>query len=499
MSSKIDPLKNIKNIGIKLSDFEEIKDGTKKYTLIGTGNFGYVEKMKSKKDNKIYAIKKIDKNSPQFNRKDFDRETEIMFHLKQENIIKLYGYFEDKENLNKFKEIFNDKKNKDELNKLKDNIEVFCLVLEYAKNGSLRNFIKNKVKNRNKNSVPIEETEIIKIFKQLLSGLKHLHNKGVMHRDITPDNILLDEKNNVKISDFGISAIHRDSKTQNKKISEQLFSTKTIVGRISFASPQVQSGEEYDYSCDIYSLGLTMLYMMSYENPISVKKNAEGVKTRKLNVKNMHAKYDPYLQKLVLRMIKDDPKLRPTSSDAYDELEVIEIFKGSPNNKIIKKSLDKKNYPFDSESDKKNNEVNKNYQRLHTDADVRNKNGVKPDSKTKIISGKKTTIEEGFNCSNNIYSESEKIQNQSKTFQRSSINTSYFPPNPNNNNNSVIYNDYQTYQTYQPYQPYNTINYDHYNNPKENIAQRALRSTFMLSKFTQISRDIFEAINHIKK
>ena len=68
----------------------------------------------------------------------------------------------------------------------------------------------------------------MKIFKQLLSGLKHLHDKGVMHRDITPDNILLDEKNNVKISDFGISAIHRDSKTQNKKISEQLFSTKTI-------------------------------------------------------------------------------------------------------------------------------------------------------------------------------------------------------------------------------------------------------------------------------
>jgi len=214
------------------------------------------------------------------------------------------------------------------LNKLKDNIEVYCLVLEFAKNGSLRDFTKNKVKNRSIALVPIEENEIIRILKQLLSGLKHMHEKGVMHRDITPDNILLDEKNNVKITDFGISAIHKDSKTQNKKIDEQLFSTKTIVGRIAFSSPQVQSGAEYDCSCDIYSLGLTILYMMSYDNPISVKKiGKDEEKKRYLKVENMHKKYNEYLKNLILRMIKDKPELRPTASDAYDELEVIEIFK----------------------------------------------------------------------------------------------------------------------------------------------------------------------------
>ena len=95
------------------------------------------------------------------------------------------------------------------MNKLKDDIKIKCLVLEFAENGSLRDFTKNKVKNRNKKLVPIEEKEIINILKQLLSGLKHLYDKGVMHRDITPDNILLDGKNNVKISDFGISAIHK--------------------------------------------------------------------------------------------------------------------------------------------------------------------------------------------------------------------------------------------------------------------------------------------------
>jgi len=355
MKNYIEPLKNLKDIGIKLSDFEEIKTEEKNYTLLGSGNFGYVEKMKSKKNNKIYAIKKIDKNSQKFKPKDFLRETQIMFNLNHENIIKFYGYFEDKENLNKYKDIYNNKMDAKDLNKIKDDIDVYCLVLEYAKNGSLREFYKNKIKNRDKNLVPIEEKDIINILKQLLSGLKYLHDKGVMHRDITPDNILLDEKNNVKITDFGISAVHKDSKTKNTIIDDNMISNKTVVGRISYASPEIHKGDNYDYSSDVYSLGVTILYMMSYENPILVTKNSKGGKDRKLCIENMHQEYNPYLQKLILRMVKDDPKVRPTSSHTYDELEVIEIFKDKPNNKIIKKCLDELNKEFNNNINLQNN------------------------------------------------------------------------------------------------------------------------------------------------
>lgn len=473
MRSKNDAAKKLKNIGTKLSDFEEIKDGTKGYTILGKGNFGYAEKMKSKKDNKIYAIKKIDKNSPLFKEKDFIRETEIMFLLNQDNIIKLYGYFEDKESLNKFKEIYKGKKNEDELNKLKDNIEVYCLVLEFAKNGSLRDFTKNKVKNRSIALVPIEENEIIRILKQLLSGLKHMHEKGVMHRDITPDNILLDEKNNVKITDFGISAIHKDSKTQNKKIDEQLFSTKTIVGRIAFSSPQVQSGAEYDCSCDIYSLGLTILYMMSYDNPISVKKiGKDEEKKRYLKVENMHKKYNEYLKNLILRMIKDKPELRPTASDAYDELEVIEIFKDKKNNKIFKRCLEKANKSF-----VKDNKII---------------DDVKPDPKTFIYSQKKMSGEDGFNSSNNIYSNNEKAQNLSKsTIQPNSINTN-FPQyyNYNVNNNTYIYNNYQTY---------NTNNYNTTNIQIDNAKHGALRASALIPAIARITNRFAGAFNNPKK
>ena len=84
--------------------------------------------------------------------------------------------------------------------------------MEIAENDSLRKFYNNKISNRDKNLVPIEQIDIINILKKLLTALKYLHDKGIMHRDISPDNILLDKNNNVKITDFGISAIHKDYK-----------------------------------------------------------------------------------------------------------------------------------------------------------------------------------------------------------------------------------------------------------------------------------------------
>ena len=367
MYAEIDPLKNLKDIGIKLSDFEEIKTENEKYTILGKGNFGYVEKMKSKKNNQIYAIKKIDKNSPKFEFIDFERETEIMLSLDHENIIKLYGYFEDKENLKKYKEINKDKKTKKELKELKKDINIYCLVLELAENGSLKKFYKNKINNRDKDLVPIEEIDIINILKKLLTALKYLHDKGIMHHDITPDNILFDKNNNIKITDFGISAIHKTYKAQNQNIKEDLISVGTIKGRIDYASPEIQKKKDFDYSCDIYSLGLTILYLMSYDNPIKVQPNSSGEKSRYIEIDNIHKKYDSYLKNLILRMVKNEPNLRPTSSEAYDELEFIEKLMDKPNNKIIKRCLDELNKNNNSMSDENYSKKNKEFRRSNTD------------------------------------------------------------------------------------------------------------------------------------
>ena len=158
----------LEDIGNKLSDFEEIESNGKKYSYLGKGNFGYTEKMKSKKNNKIYAIKKLVKNNKNFNPKDFMRETELMINLNHDNIIKFYGYFEDKENINKYKEIFKDDPN---IQNEDEDKEVYCLVMEYAQNGSLEGYYKEHMKKCENNFIPIEQEFIIKILKQLLDAL----------------------------------------------------------------------------------------------------------------------------------------------------------------------------------------------------------------------------------------------------------------------------------------------------------------------------------------
>ena len=206
MSDNIfDPHKYLIDIGTSLSDFEEVKLGDNVFCILGKGNFAYAEKMTSKKNSKVYAIKKLDKSKNK-NSKNFIRETQISIELDHPNLIKFYGYFEDKESIDKFRYVYkNDKKRK--VTETEDK-EMYCLVLEFAENGSLKNYFKNyKEKNKTENSfVPIPQKFIIKILKESLDALKYLHDNNIIHRDISLDNILLGKNNTIKISDFGISA-----------------------------------------------------------------------------------------------------------------------------------------------------------------------------------------------------------------------------------------------------------------------------------------------------
>ncbi len=312
------------NIGTKLSDFEEVENHKKgtRYTILGKGNFGYAEKMRSKKDNKYYAIKKLDKSNIKI--KYLVRETEIMLNLNHENIVKFYGYFEDIEKIHKYKEINKDKK---DIDNIKENKPIYCLVLEYIPNGNLNDYYHSyKRKFANENIfIPLSENFVIRIFRQLLSALVYLQSKSIVHRDIKPDNILFDEFYNVKIGDFGLSALYKDENPENSNKKDYLFMNCSRVGRCDFISPEVFKGQNYDYENDIYTLGLTMAYIMSYNSPIQFYLNNKTNKTfRKINSDNINQKYNINLQNLVKLMLKEDPKLRPNAQNAFSTLQNIE-------------------------------------------------------------------------------------------------------------------------------------------------------------------------------
>ena len=241
-----------------------------------------------------------------------------MIDLKHENVAKLYGFFKDEENFDKYNSIYN---NFLPIQK-KEAIIIYCLVLEYIPNGSLNDKIKLN-KKLNKHFIPFEEELIIKYFKQILRAVIYLQEKNIIHRDIKPDNLLLDENNNIKVSDFGLCAFYKYDVSINKEKQRYLFSKGTKVGRIDFIAPEIKKGKNPSYESDIYSLGLTMLCLMSDQYPIQLIIICEEQDVT-INKELINKKYNPIIKELVLSMINEDPKKRTTAKDAYEQLTYIE-------------------------------------------------------------------------------------------------------------------------------------------------------------------------------
>ncbi len=110
--------------------------------------------------------------------------------------------------------------------------------------------------------LPIEE--VIKITGQILSGLAHAHERGVVHKDIKSQNILLDTKRNVKITDLGIANI----------IDEEITRTQSLMGTPQYVAPEILNREELTVQSDIYSVGILLYEMLIGKAPFTGEKPA---------------------------------------------------------------------------------------------------------------------------------------------------------------------------------------------------------------------------------
>ena len=95
---------------------------------------------------------------------------------------------------------------------------------------------------------PQPRARVESLCRQLMEGLAYLHGKGVIHRDIKPDNLLLDSEGCLKIADFGLSRVLEGS----------LSVSMTKAGTSLYMAPEVYEGREYDSKVDVFSAGLTM-------------------------------------------------------------------------------------------------------------------------------------------------------------------------------------------------------------------------------------------------
>ena len=106
----------------------------------------------------------------------------------------------------------------------------------------------------------IPEVVISKIAHQVLQGLENLHHiRYQVHRDIKPDNILLNSNGEVKLTDFGIS----------KHLEQTIGQCNTFVGTSAYMSPERISTNDYSYPSDIWSLGVVMVEFATGQYPYS--------------------------------------------------------------------------------------------------------------------------------------------------------------------------------------------------------------------------------------
>ena len=123
------------------------------------------------------------------------------------------------------------------------------LFMEYARGGSLAAKIKE--------CHPLEMTQIVGYVSDIRSGLEFLHSKGVVHRDLKPANILLGEKNECKIADFGCALSTNSNFTPD-------FSTN---GTVLYMAPEVLRGLKHDWRVDIWSFGCILMELVSGDLP----------------------------------------------------------------------------------------------------------------------------------------------------------------------------------------------------------------------------------------
>lgn len=275
----------IDDIGNSLDDFEILQ-------TLGKGSYGFVSKVKSKKNQKMYAMKMIDlglvNDDQEINL--LMNEIKIIQNLNSPHIVKYYNNFKVG-------------------NKL-------YILMEYINNGDIKGYIQANLGMQK----AIEEKEIWELLYQSISGLCYIHQNNLIHRDIKPANLFLTDDKTIKIGDFGVSAERKIGGKDFKPEKESM-----MIGTPLYMSPEIFAHDLYGSKVDVYSLGCTIYELCYFTAPRlplpGVNQNGEiFTDLKEMPPRYNVGKYSNELVNIIKKMIEKDQHKRPSSAEIFQEV-----------------------------------------------------------------------------------------------------------------------------------------------------------------------------------
>lgn len=261
---------------------KRINDRYKILELIGGGGMSNVylaHDMILNRDVAVKVLRYDASNEEEFHRR-FQREALSATSLTHPNIVSIYDVGEDQ--------------------------DMHYIVMEYIKGKTLKQYINE--------FSPLSPARSVQIMKQLTSAIAHAHENQIIHRDIKPQNILVDNEGNVKVTDFGIAtSLSATSYTK----------TNSVIGTVHYLSPEQARGGTATNQSDIYALGIVLYELLTGELPFSgesaVSIALKHLQTETPSVRALDASIPQSLENVILKATAKNPLHRYSSVEEMEE------------------------------------------------------------------------------------------------------------------------------------------------------------------------------------